>query len=372
MNIAFVINNYPPKVGGLEQHVSALSAELHRLGHKVTIVTLSDTPGVSVENGIKVYRLKEYLTVDGILGFPSLVGLTRLAKVLKRENIDVISIHTRFFSMSWFGVALGRMMKIPVVHTEHGSGFVVSEKAVIRLASQLVDRTLGVLTLRAASKVLGVSQPSCDFVKKLSGVDAEVFYNVSPLPMAAPEDVVFQRKKLVFLARVVEVKGWRAFLETVQQLHAEDAEITGVVLGAGADLEKAKAYAAELGISDAVDFKGFVDHATVARELRGATLVNPTVAAEGFQTTIIDAYVSQAAIVTYDVSSARVLKDAGVRVHIVEQQGVPQLAAAVRAELAQGPQAYPVEDLQRWGWASQGKTYEQIVQTYRHKIHEEL
>ncbi|MGV3246832.1 glycosyltransferase family 4 protein [Rothia sp. 11254D007CT] len=356
----------------MEQHVHALGTHLVRQGHRVTVITLDDTPGRSVEDGITVYRLKEYLRVEGIVGFASPVGLYKALRVLKKEKIDVISVHTRFFSMSWWGVVLGRLLNIPVVHTEHGSGFVVSEKAVIRLASQLVDRTLGVLTLRAASKVLGVSQPSCDFVKKLSGVDAEVFYNVSPLPMAAPEDVVFQRKKLVFLARVVEVKGWRAFLETVQQLHAEDAEITGVVLGAGVDLEKAKAYAAELGISDAVDFKGFVDHATVARELCGATLVNPTVAAEGFQTTIIDAYVSQAAIVTYDVSSARVLKDAGVRVHIVGQQGVPQLVAAVRAELAQGPQAYPVEDLQRWGWASQGKTYERIIQTFRHKIPEEL
>lgn len=363
MNIAFVVNNYPPKRGGVEQHVHALATELEQAGHKVRIVTLDHSPGKSYEGGISVYRLKEYLRIEGILGFPSLLGFVRLARVLKRENIDVISVHTRFFSMSWFGVALGRMMKIPVVHTEHGSGFVVSEKAVIRLASQLVDRTLGVLTLRAASKVLGVSQLSCDFVKKLSGVKADVFYNVSPLPAAEPEGVVFQRKKLIFLARVVEVKGWRAFLETVQQLHAEDAEITGVVLGAGADLEKAKAYASELGISAAVDFKGFVDHETVARELRGATLVNPTVAAEGFQTTIIDAYVSQAAIVTYDVSSARVLKDAGVRVHIVEQQGVPQLVAAVRAELAQEPQSYPLEDLERWGWGSQAKIYEQILRS---------
>lgn len=361
MNIAFVINNYPPKVGGLEQHVSALSAQLQKLGHRVTILTLSDQPGLSLEDGIKVYRLKEYLTVDGILGFPSPAGLAKLAQVLKAEKIDVISTHTRFFSLSWFGVALGRLLGVPVVHTEHGSGFVVSEKALIRQASRLVDRSLGAITLRAASKVLGVSQPSCDFVKKLSGVEAEVFYNVSPLPPLAPERVQFQRKKLVFLARVVEVKGWRAFLETVAHLRAQDPEIHAVVLGAGADLEKAKAYAAELGITEALDFKGFVDHRTVARELAGATLVNPTVAAEGFQTTIIDAFVSQAAIVTYDVSSARVLAESGVRVQILEQQGVDQLVAAVRKELAQEPVAYPLEDLEKWGWASQGKTYEQIL-----------
>lgn len=361
MNIAFVVNNYPPKRGGVEQHVHALGTHLVRQGHRVTVITLDDTPGRSVEDGITVYRLKEYLRVEGIVGFASPAGLYKALRVLKKEKIDVISVHTRFFSMSWWGVVLGRLLNIPVVHTEHGSGFVVSEKAAIRLASQLVDRTLGVLTLRAASKVLGVSQPSCEFIKKLSGAGAEVFYNVSPLPAIAPENVKFQRKKLVFLARLVEVKGWRAFLETLHILHSEDSEFTGVVLGSGTDLEKARAYARELGIEHAVEFKGFVDLDTVSTELQGATLVNPTVAAEGFQTTIIDAFVSQAAIVTYDVSSARVLEEAGVRLHIVTHRGAPQLAQAIREELAEQAQTYPLTELERWGWRSQAAVYAQIL-----------
>lgn len=362
MNIAFVINNYPPKVGGLEQHVSALSTELQKLGHQVTIITLFGTPAVELEQGMKVYRLKEYFTVDGILGFPSPVGLLKVFSILRKENIDVISVHTRFFSMSWFGVLAGRLLKIPVIHTEHGSGFVASEKAVIRVASQLVDRTLGRMTLRRASKIIGVSEPSCEFVHALAGVPAEVFYNVSPLPLTHPDEAIFNRKKLVFLARMVEVKGWKAFLETVSILRREDSEVTGVMLGDGPDLEKARTYAQKLGVSDAVDFRGFVNHAAVAKELRGATLVNPTVAAEGFQTTIIDAFVSQAAIVTYDVSSARVLKEEGVRVHIVHQRDAEHLAKAVRAELADEPTGYPAAELEKWGWSSQGRIYEELIQ----------
>lgn len=361
MNIAFVINNYPPKVGGLEQHVSALAAELKDLGHQVTVLTLGAKSHFAVEEGIRVYRLKEYLTVDGILGFPSPLGILKIARLLKSEKIDIISVHTRFFSMSWIGAALGKILGIPVLHTEHGSGFVASEKALIRTASRLVDRTLGVLTLRAASRVIGVSEPSCDFIKRLAGVEAEVFYNVSPLPALAPEDVTFDRKKLVFLARLVEVKGWRTFLEAVELLAADDPGIRALVLGAGPDLEKARAYASELGIADRVDFKGFVDHSTVARELAGATLVNPTVAAEGFQTTIIDAYVSQAAIVTYDVSSARVLQESGVRVRIVTDRGAEELAAAIEVELMGQSEPYPVSDLEQWGWASQAKIYEEII-----------
>lgn len=361
MNIAFVVNNYPPKRGGVEQHVHALGTHLAHQGHNVTVVTLGDGPDLSVEDGIKVYRFKEYLRVEGILGFLSPLSVRGVVNVLKREKVDVISVHTRFFSMSWLGVALGRLLRVPVVHTEHGSDFVVSEKTLIRTASRLVDLTLGALTLKGASKVVGVSQPSCDFVRRLSGVEAEVFYNVSPLPAISPEKLTFRRKRLVFLARVVEVKGWRDFLETVQILHAEDSQYRGLVLGAGPDLEKAKSYACQLGIEDAVDFRGFVNLETVSAELQGATLVNPTVAAEGFQTTIIDAFVSQAAIVTYDVSSARVLEDAGVRINIVTDRGASHLAQAIREELAKEPRTYPITELKRWGWGSQAAVYAKIL-----------
>ena len=190
MKIAFVVNNFPPKTGGVEQHVSALSTELQKLGHQVIIITLSGQPSVDVEQGMKVYRLKEYFTVDGILGFPSPAGFLKIFRILKNENVDVISVHTRFFSMSWFGVLFGRLLRTPVIQTEHGSGFVLSEKAIIRLASRLIDRTLGKMILRGASKVVGVSQPSCEFVQDISGVPAEVFYNVSPLPITRPDIVL--------------------------------------------------------------------------------------------------------------------------------------------------------------------------------------
>ena len=53
-HIAFVVNNYPPRVGGVEKHVGALAARLVGLGHRVTVFTLSDEPGVSVEDGVRV------------------------------------------------------------------------------------------------------------------------------------------------------------------------------------------------------------------------------------------------------------------------------------------------------------------------------
>lgn len=362
LKIAFVVNNYPPRTGGLEQHVFSLARELVARGHQVVVLTLSEEPDfVSHENGITVYRLREIFQVDGVLGFPAFSSYRRLYSVLKNEKVNAISVHTRFFTMTWLGVLLGKILKIPVLHTEHGSGFVVSEKKFISLASKLVDYTLGRVSLRASSKVICVSEPSKDFVKKLSGVEGEIFYNVSPLEPQAAENIEINRKKLIFLARMVEVKGWRTFLEVVAQLSAHDPEVRGVLLGAGPDLEKAKKYAAELGVEDHVQFRGFVSHSEVGKELKGATLLNPTVAAEGFQTTIIDAFVSQAGIVTYDVSSARVLQERGVAVRIVHERTVESLAQAVQAEIDSEPTIYDPAQLREWSWSNQAEVYEELL-----------
>ena len=105
-------------------------------------------------------------------------------------------------------------------------------------------------------------------------------------------------------------------------------------------------------------------HQEVAEELQGATLVNPTVAAEGFQTTIIDAFVSQAAIVTYDVSSARVLQERGVPVRIVAKGDEQGLLSAVREEVSREPLTYDYNELSQWGWNTQTKIYESILQRF--------
>lgn len=366
MKIAFILNNYPPKHGGVEQHTHALATQLAAQGHQVLVYTLdAKGPAEAQEAGVTVRRLPEYMRVEGILGFPSPLAALKLVRQLAKERVDVISVHTRFFSMSWLGVLAGKTLRIPVVHTEHGSGYVVSEKVLIRQASKLVDVSLGRFTLRTASKVLVVSELSRAFVQKLAGVEAEVFYNVSPLPALEPQELVVNRKKLIFLARMVEVKGWKTFIDTVALLHAEDPGYRGLMLGGGADLEKAKDYVKSLGLESVIELRGLVDHQQVAAELAGATLVNPTVAAEGFQTTIIDAFVRQAGIVTFDVSSARTLQQQGASLHIIEDadRSATALAAAVRAEIASPAPARPLEDLKQWGWEHQGQVYAQILTT---------
>lgn len=362
MRIAFVVNNYPPRVGGVETHVASLAGVLGELGHDVIVYTLGDPVGEVDENGIVVVRRREYTRIGGILGFPAL-GTTRwLAADLRRRGVGVVSVHTRFFPMSWVGMRAGRKVGATVVHTEHGSGHVVSPSFVVRWGSRFVDRTFGRAVLRGSDAVLGVSEQVVDFVRRLSGVSARVFYNAIRPPTSAPRPIA-SAGRLVFVGRLVPGKGWEEVLGVVARLRASGHEVTADVLGDGADRAAAERMVADLGLSDVVTIHGRVDSDRVRERLAGATLVNPTVLAEGFQTTLLEALAEGGRVVTYDVPGAAVLRAQGHPVEIVAERSVPALVDAVERAIAAGPVITRGEGLEQWFWPARAREYVEICTT---------
>jgi len=179
--IAFVVNNYPPRVGGVEKHVGALSKRLVALGHRVTVFTLSDDPGVTVEGGVRVHRLPRRFPVADVIAFPPLGTTRRLTAAIREHGVDALSTHTRFFPMTWVGTRAARRAGIPSLHTEHGSDHVRSPSRLVEFASRMDDRTFGRHSLRRSTRVLAVSTDAADFVKRLSGRDSELFANAIDL-----------------------------------------------------------------------------------------------------------------------------------------------------------------------------------------------
>ena len=175
MRIAFIVNSYPPRLGGLESHIYHLSVSLAQLGHEVFVLTISDKPGHRQEEGVDIRTDRRHFPIADIISFPALGATRAIARFLREHRIDVVSVHTRFFPMSFVGVRAAHQAGIPVIHTEHGSGFVASSSPIIAPASRAVDVTMGRYVLRHADRVLGVSEQAAAFASRLGGVHADVF-----------------------------------------------------------------------------------------------------------------------------------------------------------------------------------------------------
>lgn len=356
MKIAFVVNNYPPRVGGVETHVASLASQLHALGHRVVVYTLHEHPGRSEESGITVVRLPEHGRIGGVVGFPGPDVAGRIARALAADGTEIVSVHTRFFPMTWVGIRAARRVGIPAVHTEHGSGHVVSESRLISLASRAVDLTAGRVALRRADVVLGVSDAVLAFVERLAARRGTPFPNAIDAPAThAPPP---RPGHLVFVGRMVSGKGWDVFVDLVARLRAEGREVTGELLGDGPELAALRARVTELGLDPAVRVRGRVEPRGVRAALAGATLVNPTVLAEGFQTTLLEALAEGGRVVTYPVPGAEALRAEGRAVRVTGERDPEQLLAAVREEL--GTARDPGPPMDSWTWGHRASEYVEV------------
>ncbi|MBS1896598.1 MAG: glycosyltransferase family 4 protein [Actinobacteria bacterium] len=359
MRLAFVVNNYPPKVGGVETHVHSLVRRLRGLGHDVLVVTLADEPGTAMEDGVEVIRLREHLRVGDVLGFPALGTSRRLARLLREHDVEAVSVHTRFFPMTWIGLRAGRRAGAAVIHTEHGSDHVVSDSALIATASRLVDRTLGRRVLRSADAVLGVSEAVTSFVRRLSGRSAQVFYNaIDPSPRPETGSRYPAVERLVFVGRLVPGKGADLFVDVVAGLSLDRPHLEAVILGDGPERGSIAERIRAAGQQDRIRLRGRVDADEVRRELRGATLVNPTVLAEGFQTTLLEALDVDGRVATFPVPGAALLREQGYPVEIAAEPTAEALLDAVRRVQRADADTPP---LRGWFWGDRAAEYEEIL-----------
>ena len=363
-HIAFIVTNYPPRVGGVEKHVGALATRLVALGHRVTVFTLSVEPGVSVEDGIRVHRLPRRFPVAEVIAFPPLGTSRRLRRALRESGATVVSTHTRFFPMTWIGTRTARRVGIPSIHTEHGSDHVRAASPLVESASRAVDRTLGRRALRRATQVLAVSKDAAAFVRRLSGVESRLFYNAIDLDEWSVEtgDLPAEATaptRVVFVGRLVPGKGWDTFLAACAEIQ-DTMRARGVeahVLGGGPDLEQCRQRVADLGIGDLTHVEGAVDSARVKEMLTGAVLVNASVLAEGFGITLLEAMAVGAQIVSYPIPAAPALLEAGAPVRIVDPPSVEELARQV-ADALDHPQPRVSDDvLAAWSWETRAREY---------------
>ena len=367
-HIAFVVNNYLPNVGGVEFHVAALAKQLASLGVRVTVLCLdNDTPS-ELESNPRIVRFKCSPAVGGVLAWPWPGTSRKIRQILADGSVTAISTHTRFFPMSLIGVRLARRLGVPGIHTEHGSAAVKGVSPMVALASNLVDRTMGRLVLRGASRVLCISDGAREFVRDLAGVDGEVFHNAIDTGAFTADgstkaDRPDRRSRLVYVGRIVPGKGWELALATAEQLAGDHPEMELHIIGDGIDRAALTARAEASPLADRVVIHGQQPQARIAELLRDSVFLNPTTLSEGFQTTLLEAVAAGAAVVSTPVGAARYLLDAGADVRLADAAEPGAWVKSVQAAL-DSPAAPPADALvDSFDWKRRAVEYLAVVKS---------
>ncbi|KAJ7150940.1 transferase [Mycena crocata] len=123
ISIAMITDFFHPNVGGVENHVYMLSANLIQRGHKVIVITHSHQPdrvGVRwLVPSLKVYYIP-FVPIASSATLPQFFTfLPYLRTILIREHIHLIHSHASLSSLGHEGIQHSHLLGVRTVFTDH-------------------------------------------------------------------------------------------------------------------------------------------------------------------------------------------------------------------------------------------------------------
>jgi glycosyltransferase involved in cell wall biosynthesis len=131
---------YPPAIGGMEGHVSALARALRDRGHEVSVATalLPGTPAFETDDGIRIHRFRGLAARTGVHvradrpyhpPFPDPLVTRALHAIVARERPDVVHAHSPVVHSF---IPLKRLARARLVLTLHDYGSVCTLRTLMR------------------------------------------------------------------------------------------------------------------------------------------------------------------------------------------------------------------------------------------------
>lgn len=290
---------YPPLGGGGGVAHEMIAVELARR-HRVVVVTSGarDLPGHEEREGVEIRRVpvagrgsRSVASLSSMLSYPPMAWWYA-ARLLRKRSFDVVNAH--FAVPTGLGsLPVAKLAGIPHVLSIHGGDIYDPSK-------RLSPHRWAVLRWVVSSIMNG----SDEVVAQSENTRANALEYYSPrgpvrvIPLGIrfppPPDVVREdlgvpadRFVLITIGRLVRRKAVHRLLEIMA--HLADSRAHLIVVGSGPELESLRALSGELGVSNSVDFTGWVTEEQKWELLRCADAYVSTSLHEGFGLVFLEA-----------------------------------------------------------------------------------
>jgi glycogen synthase len=259
MRILHFADSYLPRVGGIETLVRELCRAQSARGHYVAVAT-GALPGHGrddVIDGVAVFRRPaedQELVRDPRL----LVRFVENAATIKRRfRPDIVHVHGWQLS-AWLNILSGTPMPHATLVTLHGS---------LKLPHAVQERVLA-----EAEIVTAVSASLRNEFAEIFPTHAKsirILYNGVAAPALQPNPLVFRPPTALCYGRLVGQKGFDIALRAFANI----PDLRIIVAGDGNARSSLEQLADKLGLSDRIQFRGFVAPGQVPRMINEATFV---------------------------------------------------------------------------------------------------
>jgi glycosyltransferase involved in cell wall biosynthesis len=261
----------------------------------------------------------------------------QILRLLREIKPDIV--HTHSSKGGILGRAAARRLKIPVVHTIHGSPFhpFQSRRAyqVYRRAecwaAKRCDKLISVCDAMTDQYVAAGVAPREKFVTVYSGMEVEPFLN--PI---RPRDVV--RSELGFgpehvvvgkVARLFELKGHEYVIEAARVAAAKNSHVRFLFVGDGILRPQLEEQISRAGLSERFVFTGLVPPDRIPELIGAMDIVVHASLREGLARVLPQGLIAGKPVISYDIDGAREVVIPGETGFLLPPRSVAELADAI-------------------------------------------
>ena len=269
-------HTYLPKIGGREIHVSKLSEELVKRGHKIVIIT-SDQGICPIHPNVQIIKLNEIkLRISSYPETNYFRVLPMLHRAIAKMDCDVVHMHDLMHYTTDSMTSFSKILNIPTVLTIHGFK---ADTKILGFLVKLYNHTVGNLNFHLANRIILPSRSLCKTIPQLKNFKEKlcIIPNGVDLKISRPIDSKYPIN-LLAVGRLVPRKGFQYLIEAMPNilLHHPDTtlNIVGPDGGFGKTLLKT---IVDLNLSGQVRVWGKVSESKLEELYRSSSIcINPS------------------------------------------------------------------------------------------------
>ncbi len=318
--IAFVTPYFPPHTGGVERYVYEIAKQFNGMsGYRVVVITSGAKSRHDVKevyDGLVVYRLGYRLKVSNTplsLRWPGAVR-----KILNEEKPDIVNVHLPVPGLGDLTSFLVEKEKLIVTYHAQSmrKGKFLPDIVVWLYEHLVLPRVLE----RARHVVCSSDTVRNEFL-------SAYMHKSSTIPPAV-DTARFGREEgkrpahtMLFVAselsRACEYKGLSLLIESLKEIHDRGVPARLMVVGEGDMRPHYEARVRELGLQDAVEFKGRLYGEELRRAYTGATVFVLPTSNDSYPTVILEAMLSGLPVVSTTVGDIPIMVKDGTHGYLV-------------------------------------------------------
>lgn len=317
--LCIVTHTFLPHVGGIEKVVYEQGTRLIEKNFEPFVVTNRiGTPKNYLVDGIPV-QCYESLNTGFRLGIPySIPTVTSLNTFLKTtKTSNIIHAHGHPYLTSLIAAKLAKHYSKPFVLTQHNT--FIKYDNIFETVERLNDLFIGQQTLKAADKIIAVSNATKDYVLSLgakpskvkvihNGVDLKKFKPIAGKPKEMRRKLGIAQDAVVVLTvrRLVYKNGVDTLIEGAYHAVQKNPHLVFLVVGKGPDFNSVKLRIEQLGIEQNFRLTGFVEDEALPFYYNAADFfVLPSKSGEGLPLVTLEAMACGLPVIATDVGGIR-------------------------------------------------------------------